>query len=31
MAKMEDDIVEKPQPTFYKCYADDIIAVKRTK
>ena len=25
MAKMEDDIVEKYQPTFYKRYANDII------
>ena len=25
MAKMEDDIVEKYQPKFYKCYVDGII------
>ena len=25
MAKMDKDIVEKPQPKFYKCYVDDII------
>ena len=25
MAKMEDDIVEKHQPKFYKDYVDDII------
>ena len=25
MAKMNKDIVEKPQPKFYKCYVDDII------
>ena len=25
MAKMEDDVIEKHQPKFYKCYADDII------
>ena len=25
MAEMEDDIVEKYQPTFYKRYVDDII------
>ena len=31
VANMEDDIVEKYQPTFYKRYVDDIIAVKRTK
>ena len=26
MAKMEDDIVEKYQPKFYKRYVDDIIS-----
>ena len=25
MAKMEDDVVEKYQPKFYKRYVDDII------
>ena len=25
MAKMDKDIVEKPQPKFYKCCVDDII------
>ena len=32
MAKMEDDVVEKYQPKFYKSYVDDkLITVKRIK
>ena len=29
MAKMEDDIVEKHQPKFYKRYVDDIIKCRK--
>ena len=29
MDKMEDDIVEKYQPTFYKRYVDDIVNPRR--
>ena len=31
MAKMEDYLVEKYQPKFYKCYVDDIINCHKKK